>query len=210
MSKYYETLEDLPLFNWSKYLQTKDNNWLIVGYDGKQEFEVSEYLVTLESLLQDEYFELINNDNNVDLLQKRAKQNYLVLKYETILMLIENIRKGFNPEQQEIRATFISLLAKLGFKVPLINDYEGDLEEMLNIENKLAGIVTQIQILQDDLDVDLKTDNTSLNKQLILVSLGLELGYALNAKNITVAEWIEYCKLLEEKNEKIQRSRNKQ
>jgi hypothetical protein len=65
----------------------------------------------------------------------------------------------------------------------------------------MDGIVTQINILNDDLKrEDVKSN---LNKELILVSMGLELGYRLDAKAISVREWLEYVSLLKEKNEKL-------
>jgi hypothetical protein len=39
----------------------------------------------------------------------------------------------------------------------------------------------------------------SLHRQLQIATLGLNYPYRLNAKEITVAEWIEITKLLEEK-----------
>jgi hypothetical protein len=35
---------------------------------------------------------------------------------------------------------------------------------------------------------------------MVLVSLGLGLPYKINAKETTLLEWIELCRLLEEKN----------
>jgi hypothetical protein len=32
----YTSIDTLLLYNWDRYLATKDNNWFIIGYDGRQ------------------------------------------------------------------------------------------------------------------------------------------------------------------------------
>lgn len=34
--QYYDSIETLPLYNFDKYRNTKDLNWFIEGYDGRQ------------------------------------------------------------------------------------------------------------------------------------------------------------------------------
>jgi len=67
--------------------------------------------------------------------------------------------------------------------------------------SSMDGIITQIHIIDDDLKRE--TAKSNLNKELILVSMGLELGYRLDAKAISVTEWLEYVNLLKEKTERL-------
>jgi hypothetical protein len=51
------------LYNWDRYLATKDNNWFIIGYDGRQAKVQSDVLTQLEATIQDEYFKEINDND---------------------------------------------------------------------------------------------------------------------------------------------------
>jgi hypothetical protein len=41
--------DTLLLYNWDRYLATKDNNWFIIGYDGRQVKVQSDVLTQLEA-----------------------------------------------------------------------------------------------------------------------------------------------------------------
>jgi hypothetical protein len=75
-----------------------------------------------------------------------------------------------------------------------LNSIDGDREEIIRINNEIQGIKTQIAILQDELKVDAVKETRSLNFQLKLMSKALQLGFSLNAKEITVLEYIEMQK----------------
>ena len=36
MIEYYDSIEVLPLYNWDRYTTTRDNNWLIIDFNGRQ------------------------------------------------------------------------------------------------------------------------------------------------------------------------------
>ena len=54
--KTYNTIHTLPLFNFDRYLATKDVNWFIVDYDGRQKKKESDQLNKLESEIMEEYY----------------------------------------------------------------------------------------------------------------------------------------------------------
>jgi hypothetical protein len=81
MIEYYDSLEVLPLYNWDKYTTTRDNNWLIIDFNGRQPKIDNEELTALEGKLQEEYFKLVDDRTFVKKLQKWAKiDNLLVIK----------------------------------------------------------------------------------------------------------------------------------
>ena len=139
---YYETLDDLPLYSWDKFISQNNDNWFLVGFDGRQPIVKDEKLIELAIQLK-----------------------------------------------------------KFGYKIPEINTYEGDVEEINNIINGLDGLVTQINIMNDDLKTEATTSN--LTKELISVSIGLELGYRIDPKVTSVREWLEMINLLKEKSERL-------
>ena len=116
-------------------------------------------------------------------------------------MLCKRLWLGFGDMQMELRNQYIEIINKFGFNMPLINTVEGDAEEIALITQAMQNIKTQIEMLESELKTDEKKQTYSLNKQMVLVSLGLGLAYKIDSKQTTVSEWIELCKLLEEKNQ---------
>ena len=200
MIEYYDSIEVLPLYNWDKYTTTRDNNWLIIDFNGRQPKIDNEELTALEGKLQEEYFKAVDDRTFVKKLQKWAKIDNLRTRYNVIAMLCQRLWLGFGDMQMELRQNYIEIINKFGFNMPLINTVEGDAEEIALITQSMQNIKTQIEMLESELKTDEKKQTYSLNKQMVLVSLGLGLAYKIDAKQTTVSEWIELCKLLEEKN----------
>jgi len=200
MIEYYESIEVLPLYNWDKYTTTRNNNWLIVDFNDKQPKTSNDDLTALESKLQEEYFKAVDDRTFVKKLQKWAKIDNLRTRYNVIAMLCQRMWLGFGDMQMELRQQYIEIINKFGFNMPLINTIEGDAEEIALITQSMQNIKTQIEMLESELKTDEKKQTYSLNKQMVLVSLGLGLAYKIDAKQTTVSEWIELTKLLEEKN----------
>jgi hypothetical protein len=200
MIEYYDSIEVLPLYNWDRYTTTRDNNWLIIDFNGRQPKIDNQELTALESKLQEEYFKAVDDRTFVKKLQKWAKIDNLRTRYNVIAMLCQRLWLGFGDMQMELRQQYIQIINKFGFNMPLINTVEGDAEEIALITNSMQNIKTQIEMLESELKTDEKKQTYSLNKQMVLVSLGLGLAYKIDAKQTTVSEWIELCKLLEEKN----------
>lgn len=200
MIEYYDSIEVLPLYNWDRYTTTRDNNWFIIDFNGRQPKTSNEELTTLESKLQEEYFKAVDDRTFVKKLYKWGKIDNLTTRYNTIAMIVQRMSYGFTDDQMDLRAEYINLLNKFGFNMPLINTEEGDMDEITNALHLAGNIKTQIEMLESELKSDEKKQTFSLNKQMVLVSLGLGLAYKIDAKQTSVSEWIELCKLLEEKN----------
>jgi len=199
--KFYDSLDDIPLFSWDKFMTQDNDNWLIQGFDGRQPIVKDDKLTEIAIKLKDEYFDIAGGDMFVQKLQKGAKRDYLLLKYDTIKHLLELFMNDAVINNAETRLFCIQQLRKFGYDLPEINDYEGDVIANNGVISSMDGIITQIHIINDDLKRE--TAKSNLNKELILVSMGLELGYRLNAKAISVTEWLEYVNLLKEKNERL-------
>jgi len=194
--EYYESIKDLILWSWDRYLATKDNNFFIVGYDGRQPKIVNEKLTKLEKTLQDEYFIEIDDRDFNKKIEKWMKIDNLQTKYTIVNMILDRMWIGFPDNQMDVRADYINKLNKLGFKMPLINSVIGDTEEILRIREELKGIITQINIIKDELKTDAIVEHRSLNLQLKMMSKAMDFGFQLNSKELTVSEWIELCKEL--------------
>ena len=130
-------------------------------------------------------------------MHKWAKIDHLITKFNVVTTLIERMKTGF--VDMEIRHLFIEQLRLHGFPMPELNTFAGDLEELERISNEVGGIKNQIILLQNELKTEGKRETTSLQKQLIIVAIALGINYRLNSKEITTLEWIEMCKIMEEK-----------
>ena len=194
--EYYESIKELILWSWDRYLATKDNNFFIVGYDGRQPRVVNEKLANLEKKLQDEYFIEVDDRDFNKKIEKWMKIDNLQTKYTVVNMILDRMWLGFPDSQMDVRAAYIQKLNKLGFKMPLINSVIGDAEEILRIREELNGIITQIKIIKDELKTDAVVEHRSLNLQLKMMSKAMDFGFQLNPKELTVSEWIELCKEL--------------
>jgi len=197
--QYYNSIETLPLYNFDKYRTTTDLNWFIVGYDGRQSKESAESLQSIEKVILDEYFKAIDDRSFTIRLQKWCEIETLKLKYHVVKSLINRMWKGFANDDMETRLIFIKELAKHGFKMPEINTKEGDAEELIRLNVGCEGIKTKISLIDIELKKDAVKESVSLSKQLQIATIGLQYPYRLNPKEITVIEWIEITKLLEEK-----------
>lgn len=197
--EYFDSIDNLPLYNFDRYRNTKDLNWFIQGYDGRQKKEDNKKLDEIEKKILDEYFEAINDRSFTIRMKKWGEIDVLKTKYFVVKSLLNRIWLGFGDKQMETRLFFIRELKAHGFKMPEINTLDGDKEEILRINSAVEGIKTKIAIIESELNKDAVKETQSLAKQIQIVTLGLQFPYRLNPKEITVIEWIELTKLLEEK-----------
>ena len=197
--QYYNGIETLPLYNFDKYRKTKDLNWFILGFDGRQSKQNSNQLQAIEKTILDEYFKAIDDRSFTNRLQKWGEIEALKLKYHVVKSLINRMWLGFGNEQMETRLLFIKELTRHGYKMSEVNTIDGDAVELARLNTGCEGIKTKISLIEMELNKDAKVETTSLAKQLQIATIGLQYPYRLNPKEITVSEWIEICKLLEEK-----------
>jgi len=204
LPNHYSLIEDLTLYRWDKYTSTKDNNWFLVDYDGRQKKLPIEVLKEVEDSLIEQYFKAIDDRSFGVKIQKWAKIDSLRTKYQVVESLLQCMWMGFGNEvkEQEQRYSVVTELKKWGFKFPVLNNVESDQQLIIDYRNALEGIKTQIGIISNELQEDGKKETQSLQKQLQIATIGLQYPYRLNPKEITVVEWIEICKLLNEKAKK--------
>jgi len=192
----YDSIETLPLYNWDKYLNTKDTNWFLVDFDGRQ--KKVEPLLDVEIKIIDEYFKALDDRSLSIKLQKWAKIDNLITKYNIVNHLLDRLSMGFADMQLDTRLLFVKELKKYGFKMSEVNSEEGDIEDIIRIREESKGLKTKIKLIEMELNEESKKESMSLYKQLQIATLSLGYSYKLNPKEITLREWIEICKMLEE------------
>ena len=193
------TFEDITLFKWDRFIATNDANWFRVDFDGRQAKIDTPELNTAKDAIVDAYFNAVENKAFENKMKAWAKIDYLKVKHQTVSMLLDRMFLGFADFQMETRLLFIRELKSHGYKMQEINTIEGDFEEIKRLRNALEGIKTQIAVLSQGLQKEAVADKNNLSREMILVSMGLQLGYQINAKTTLLTDWIEMCKLLKEK-----------
>ena len=193
MVSYYDNIDVLPIFNWDKYIKSENNNWLIRGFDGRQPIIRNDELIQIAKEIIDQYFIELDDRTIYSRLQKRAKIENLITKYNIITYLLNRCKQGF--VTLKTKKEFHAQLASLGFKIKL--DTPAELDEMTNMT---GSIITQIKMIEDELKEPKGAKPKSLMLQLKTIEKTMGFTVALNPKKITVKEYIELCKELENGN----------
>ena len=186
--KIYTSCKEMPLYNFKMYLNTSDLIWF--SKNGKRYKNLDDAMITF----YDEYLDLSNNRQVKIRFSKILRMQKLDVKYMNVTILLRHIynHKLGKKELQES----IDALAKWGYRLNKNKDLFDQLEK---IYNRIQNLKTQYELLKLEVEKDDKKEGTSLERQIILVSKGLELGYRIDDKAITVYEWYEYQELLKER-----------
>jgi len=199
LPNHYATIDHLTLYRWDKYTQTKDNNWFLVDYDGRQKKISCPELDKVEESIQDQYFKAIDDRSFSLKIQKWAKIDALKSKYKIVDSLLQFMWMGFGSsmKEQEQRFLIIKELKKWGFKFPELNSVEADKELIINFRKSLEGISTQIALLANELKDDGRKEAKNLYAQIVIAKSALP-NYEMNPRIMVLSEWIEICKMIHE------------
>lgn len=199
LPNHYSNIDNLTLYSWDRYVNTKDNNWFLVDYDGRQKKMSSDELDKLEESIQDQYFKAIDDRSFSLKIQKWAKIGYLRQKYDVVDALLNRMWSGFGDDlqQQEVRFLIIKELRSWGFKFPELNSVVDDRELIINFRKSLEGIKTLIAIISNELVDDGKKESKNLYAQIVIAKSSLP-NYEMNPRVMVLSEWIEICKIIQE------------
>ena len=199
LPNHYSNIDNLTLYRWDRYVNTKDNNWFLVDYDGRQKKMSSDELDKLEESIQDQYFTAIDDRSFSLKIQKWAKIGYLRQKYDVVDALLNRMWSGFGDDlqQQEVRFLIIKELRSWSFKFPELNSVVDDRDLIINFRKSLEGIKTQIAIISNELVDDGKKESKNLYAQIVIAKSSLP-NYEMNPRIMVLSEWIEICKIIQE------------
>lgn len=208
--EYYHSIENLPVYNWDKYISSRDLKWFVKNVDC-QTVEQNSILTEIEIKLLDEYF-IAKNDEAFSLkLQKYAKISNLKLIYNVVSSLIRRMLMGLESDflkiEPEIRYSFIKELNSFGFSIPKHNSSEGDKEELIRIDNEKESIKDEIRMLENELitnGIDVSKDSFGVSFDIIATDwfknkeknqdFLLSNNAILDSEKISVSKWIELTK----------------
>ena len=198
---FYDKCENMPLWNFQKYLETNDLRYFT------KEFKDHKSLNDIMTAFFGEYLLLTNNQKVIGRFGVMFKIMRLTAKYNKVMLLFKDLynfpKKGKIEQFNEL----IEQLEKWNYRIDKSKDVFDQLEK---ISNRIQGIKTQLDLLNDELKEEDTKEAVTIESQLISVSRVLELGYRINAKDITVLEWHEYqeqCKKVISEREKSKSKR---
>lgn len=197
----YKSIEDFPLYNFDRYMITKEPNWFVIGYNGTGEKVDVELLQPIVNAILDEYYYAIDDKSFQMKLQKWQTLSNLETRYNCISQLIYTMLAfGFeaDKESQERRFKFIDILEQFGFKMPKINTTTGDVVELQRINQEKEGLKNKIALLQTEINEESEINTQSLQTQLLYATRSLDLKFLLNPKEISVKQWISICEQMKE------------
>ena len=186
--KFYKTCKEMSLYNFTQYLESNDLKWF--SYKLKTYKQSNEIMVNFFT----EYIELTKNIKMTNRFVKMHKMMKIDIKYRSVILLLKDIYSNGLKEEQIQES--IEELRKWKYKIYKEKDLFLQLDA---IYNRVQNLKTQYELLKLDLEKEDKKEVISIEKQLIIVSKGLELGYRIDPKETTVFEWHEYQELLKER-----------
>lgn len=198
---FYEDTETIPLYNWVKYFETND-----LTYFNKERKEHEKNNECMISVFND-YIKITDNHSFYLRFAKIHKILRLKTKYNCVLLICDILEKFDSKMNYDLFLELIKELEKWHYKIDKNKEV---FTQIKKIKHRIKGIKTQIEFLEIELKDNDKEEAQSIEKQLILVSRGLELGYRLDAKEISLKYWVEMQKILEkETNEQRNRLNRK-
>lgn len=208
LPNHYSTIDHLTLYRWDRYTATRDNNWLLVDYDGRQKKLDCPELTEVENSLRDQYFKAVDDRSFSNKMQKWGEIDWLKTKFMTCNFLLSELETTIlitSKEHQkylaERRYNIVTELKKWGLKFPQLNNFYEDSLLIKTFRTVLEGVKTQISIIEGELKEEGQKQQQGLYKQIAFAKMVLQ-GYEMNPRVMVVAEWIEICKLIEEKAKK--------
>ncbi len=195
--EFYNTLE-IPLYNWDRFMATQDNNWFVVGYDGRQSKIDTPELTEAKNILMDEYFKAVDDQGFRNKLQKLAKIDHIKLKYNNVTVIVDRCYFGFTVDQEEDRYLNYKALKDWGLKVEYMVSHEDDKKQLDRVRTVLEGLETQLNILLSELKAGNVSQKKDLIDQLRMAQRALDYKFPLKIKDLSLRDWIGICKDMEE------------
>lgn len=183
--KIYDSPDNMPLSNFVKYLQTNDKRYFT------KQFKDSPKLTKAIENFYKEYEEITADKKVIDRIEKMGEIVKLTIKYDTVNLLVNtalNFSKFMPIEQFK---TIIELIEKWNYRIDINKDI---FDQLKVIENRIEGIKSKIQMLENEVITEDKQESVNINKSLIDISRVLDLKYALKSDELTVSEFVEYQK----------------
>lgn len=181
----YRTCEEMPLWNFSKYLKTNDLKYFT------KELKEAKGLEEVMISFFDEYVALSGSSEATERLRIMNEIMRLSNKYDTVKLAITGIYAYDVRLGEDILLGHIDILENFNYKIdrnkPLF-------EQIEKVNTRIEGIKTKIELLKPDSESQNEKEAQTIESQIITVTRILMLPFRIDQKNTTVSEWVEMQK----------------
>lgn len=187
MTKCYRDCSELPMYNFSKVLETGNYAYLLVEFDeyNKVEFNEKE-MDDLWNEIYEEYCILTQNNKSLLYFSTYQELTYLKSRYEIASLLLSQLVKGV--EDDFIRLKYFNALRLWKYKIDKEKPLHSELERMYK---QLKQSTNKINVKQAELDA--LTTNEAEKRSIIQQVVDLEQALERNEidlKKTVVAKYI--------------------
>lgn len=189
ITPHYNSCDDLIMYNWVKLNKSNPKNlqWLVIGYDGFNDLEVSG--VDLEKIyksITDEREERNRDNASEDYYELVSDLNYQVQRYTTVTMLLSNIEK-YPHKPKEIYDGYVNELMAWRFYIKTDKPLKDELKRLSLQLNSVKMKIKQMISDKEKVEASLKDRSSSIYnlKQQVQKIRGGNIDF----KAITLSEW---------------------
>lgn len=186
---FYDKCENMPLWNFQKYLETNDLRYFTKEF--KEHKDLNDIMINFFG----EYLELTKNQTVINRFELMHKIMRLQSKYNTVSLILKALYNYPTFCKIEKFTELVKELEKWNYRIDRSKDIFTQLEK---ISNRLQGILTQIELLEDQIKPEGEKESKSIESQILSVTRALDLRYQINSKEITVSQWVELCNQADE------------
>lgn len=202
--KPYLSARVMPLYNYEQYLETNDNKWFSNFYEVKEPFNEP---LDLDKAIENVYGEILEITNNYDIIKKFGnihKLYKLELKYNDCMRLITAIETM--PAGMSTLEDLVNQLRKWHYKIDVNTEL---FKQLTTIKDSLANILNDIQSIKKELEKENKNEKSDIEKDKVIIELGLGMGYAINSKEMSVYKYFTLRQQLIKKNTELEKQTKK-
>lgn len=202
--KPYLSARVMPLYNYEQYLETNDNKWFSNFYEVKEPFNEP---LDLDKAIENVYGEILEITNNYDIIKKFGnihKLYKLELKYNDCMRLITAIETM--PAGMSTLEDLVNQLRKWHYTINVNTEL---FKQLTTIKDSLANILNDIQSIKKELEKENKNEKSDIEKDKVIIELGLGMGYAINSKEMSVYKYFTLRQQLIKKNTELEKQTKK-
>jgi hypothetical protein len=202
---YYTQAKDMLLWNYLQYLETNDLRYFSNFHNAKTKEPRIDILENSMTAIYGEILEITKRFEVLEKFRKTHKILKLKIKYNCVFDLLKSIYDFDVKLGKELLDEKIVMLEKWNYKISKDKEL---FEQIDKIAKGLAGLKTEIEVLETELLAENKSEKQSFEKERLAVEMGLELKIAIDPMKDSVERWFILLVELEKKVEYLNKKNN--
>ena len=202
--KPYLSARQMPLYNYEQYLETNDNKWFSNFYEVKYPFNEP---LDIDKAIENVYGEILSITKDYQVIKRFEnihKLYKLEAKYNDCMRLIVAIETM--PAGMSTLEDLVNQLRKWHYKIDVNTEL---FKQLTTIKDSLANILNDIESIKRELQKESQTEKSDIEKDKVVIELGLSMGYAINSKEMSVYKYFTLRQQLIKKNAELENQTKK-